>query len=106
MPKQILSWQPKFNTFLQSYLLATCNTLHFYTKKESVIILKNTKLWRKNLAIFHNVKKQRFIFYITHFFLIFVDKGIFFQEYKEMELKTFFIIFNAVSNGKNKTQQK
>ena len=30
---------------------------------------------------------------ITHFFLIFVNKAIFFQKYIEMEFKAFFIIF-------------
>ena len=38
-------------------------------------------------------KKKRFIFLITHLFLIFVDKEIFFQEYIEMELKAVFLIF-------------
>ena len=40
MPKRILSWQSKFNKFLQPYLLARSNIPRFSTKKESVIILK------------------------------------------------------------------
>ena len=46
---------------------------------------------KENLAVFHDVKK-RFIFLITHLFLIFVNKENFFQEYIEMELKLFSII--------------
>ena len=42
------------------------------------------------------------IFLITHLFLIFVNEGIFFQEHIEMELKIVFLIFEEVSNGKNK----
>ena len=38
------------------------------------------------MAIFLDVKKQRFIFFITRLFLIFVNYEIFFQEYIEMEL--------------------
>ena len=34
-------------------------------------------------------------FLIAHLFLISVDKEIFFQEYIEMELKTFFIILEG-----------
>ena len=32
---------------------------------------------------------------MTHLFLIFVNKKVFFQEYIEIELKIFFIIFEA-----------
>ena len=39
--------------------------------------------------------KHRFIFVMTHFLLIFVDNEIFFQEYIELELKAFFIIFEG-----------
>ena len=46
-------WQPKFTNFLQSYLLAISNVLHFSTKKESVIILEMKKFWRKSFYIFH-----------------------------------------------------
>ena len=52
--KQILSWQSKY---LQTYLLAYSDVLHFSTKKEFAIILKMTKFWRKNIAIFYDVKK-------------------------------------------------
>ena len=93
MPKRTLSWQSEFNKFSQTCLLARCNAPRCFAKKESVIILKMTNFWRKNLAIFHDVKKKRFIFFITHLFLIFVNKEIFFQEYILMELKIFFIIF-------------
>ena len=31
------------------------------------------------MAIFHDVKKKRFVFLVTHLFLIFVDKEIFFS---------------------------
>ena len=70
--KGILSWQPKFNKFLQSYLLATSNISHFSTKKESVIILKMTNFRRKNLAVFHNVKKN-VSKWINYLFLKFID---------------------------------
>ena len=45
----------------------------------------------KNLDIFHEVKQE--IDFLKHIFLVFADKEIFFQEYIEMELKTFFIRF-------------
>ena len=55
-----------------------------------------TNFWRKNLDIFRDVKKKKFIFVITHLCLIFVGKeGFFFQEYIEIELKTFFVIFEG-----------
>ena len=95
MPKWILSWQLEYNRFLQSYLLTTSNVPHFATKKESMIMFQMTNFWRKNLDIFHEVKIKRFIFLITHLFVIFVDKETFFQEYIEMESKTFFIIFEG-----------
>ena len=78
MPKQILSLQSKFNKFSQTYLLRRANVLCFSTKMESVIILKMKHFWRKKLAIFHGVKKLRFISFITHLLLIFVNKEIFF----------------------------
>ena len=77
MLKWILSWKPKFNKFLQFYLLSTSNAPHFSTKNKLVIILKITGFWRNNLAIFHDVKK-RFFFLITHLFLIFADMEILF----------------------------
>ena len=40
-------------------------------------------------------KKQRSIFLIKHLFLIFFNKETFFQKYKEMEVKMFFIIFEG-----------
>ena len=42
------------------------------------------------------LKKWTFIFLKTHLFLIFVNMEIFFQEYIEMELKIFFIIFEGI----------
>ena len=95
MPKRTLSWQPEFNKCSQSYLGATFNVPHFATKKESMIMFQMTNFWRKNLDIFHEVKVKRFIFLITHLLVIIVDKEIFFQEYIEMESKTFFIIFEG-----------
>ena len=62
LPKQTLSWQPKFDTFLQSYLLAMSNVPHFSIKKEYVIMLKMINFWKKNLAIFHGVKKTEIYF--------------------------------------------
>ena len=44
-------------------------------------------------------KKYRFIFLVTHLLFIFVDKEIFFQEYTEMKLKKFFIIFEKDGNS-------
>ena len=38
-------------------------------------------------------RQVRFIFLITRLLLMFVDKENLFQEYEEMELKTFFTIF-------------
>ena len=45
------------------------------------------------MDIFHEVKVKRFILLTTHLLVIIVDKEVFFQEYIEMESKTFFIIF-------------
>ena len=95
MPKRILSWQPEFDKCSQSYLAATFNVPHFATKKESMIMFQMTNFWRKNLDIFHEVKVKRFIFLITHLLVIIVDKETFFQEYIEVESKTFFIIFEG-----------
>ena len=53
--RQILSWQSKFSKFLQTYLLTSSNAPHFSTKKESVMILKMTNFWWKN--IFHDARK-------------------------------------------------
>ena len=47
------------------------------------------------MDIFHEVKVKRFIFLTTHLLVIIVDKEVFFQEYIEMESKTFFIIFEG-----------
>ena len=86
MPKQILSWQSKFNKILQTYLLARSNVPRFSTKKESVIKLKMTNfVWCQKTKIF----------FMTHLFLTFVNKEIFFQEYVGMELKIIFIIFEV-----------
>ena len=92
MPKRILSWLSKFIKFLETYLLARSIVLHFSAKKESVNILEMTNFWRNNLAIFHKLKKKRFIFLMTHLFLMFV-KMKFFKEYIEEESKIYFIIY-------------
>ena len=65
-----ISWQTKFHTFFQSYLLATSNVPHFSTKKKSVIILK----MKERFGHF----SWRFTVLVIHLFLIFVDKAIFF----------------------------
>ena len=62
MPKRIPSGQSEFDKFLQSYLLTTSNISYFSTKKGSAIILKMKNFWRKNLGIFHDVKKIEFYF--------------------------------------------
>ena len=62
MPKQILSWQSKFNKSLKMYLFARFNIYHFSSKKEIVIIMKMKNFCRKNLAIYHNVKKLEIYF--------------------------------------------
>ena len=88
MPKRILSWKPEFNKFFQSYLLSTFSISHFPIKKGSVIILKMKNVLRKNLAIFHDVKKIE-IYFSTSTFVSYhlLTNIIFFQEYIEMELK-------------------
>ena len=64
--KKILSWQPKFKKFLQSYLFATSNVPHYFsTRMESVIMLKMTNFWRPNLRTFHDVKKKIYFSYNT-----------------------------------------
>ena len=65
--------------FLQTYFLACSNVPPFFTKKESVIILKMTNICRKSLAIFHNAKKERFMFLIRYLLLIFVNTECFFN---------------------------
>ena len=57
MPKRILQWQSKLSKYLQTYLFARSNVSHLSTWKESVIVLKMTNFWRKNLTIFSDVKK-------------------------------------------------
>ena len=89
---RILSWQSKFNKFLQVYLLAPTDVPHFSTKKGSVIILKMTNFWRKNLAIFHKVKKIE-IYCIYNTFASYKECVL--QEYIEMESKIFSIIFEG-----------
>ena len=71
MPKRMLSWQSKFDKFLQMSLLPPSNVPHFSPKMEYVITLKMINFWRNNLAFFYNIKKKSL-------FLIFVNK-IFFQ---------------------------
>ena len=48
-------YQPDYLNFSCQFLVATYNILNFSTKKESVIILKMANIWRKNVAIFHDV---------------------------------------------------
>ena len=43
------------------------------------------------MAIFHDVKKERFIILITRLFFIFVNNELWFSKYIEMELKIFLI---------------
>ena len=62
MLKRILPSQSKFNKFLQAYLRARSTASHFFTKKESVIILNMKNIWRKNLAVFHDVEKIEIYF--------------------------------------------
>ena len=48
-------------------MLECYNVPHFSTKKEYVIILKMNNFLRKNLAMFHNVKKIEIYFPSTVF---------------------------------------
>ena len=67
IPKRILSWQPKCNKCIQSYLLATSNVSHFSTKKESMIMLKMTNFWWIILTIFHDIKNVEIYFSYNKF---------------------------------------
>ena len=95
MSKRIPSWQPEFNTFLQYYLHASSNLLSISSNYllciESVILFKMTSFWRKNVDIYLDVKKKKFIFLITHLFLIFVDEGIFFPRIYRDGIKSSFL---------------
>ena len=87
MPKRILSWQSKLNKFLRSYLLSAFNVPHFSTKTESAIILRMAKSWRKT---------NRDLFFLYHIcFLHLFTCTFLFQEYIEMEVKTYPIIFEG-----------
>ena len=90
MPKRILSWQSRFDKFLQTYLFARSNAARFSSKKESVIILKMTNFWRKNLAIFHDVKKQRFIFFLHICLLYLLTRNFFFSKIYREAIKNIF----------------
>ena len=71
-----------FPKILQKYFPARSNIHGFSAKKESVIVLKMKNICRKNLAIFHNIKKERFIFLITYLFLTFVKMECFLKIYR------------------------
>ena len=90
----VLSWELKFNTFLQSYLPVTSNVPHFSIKKESGIIMKMTDFWRKHFATFNDVKKIEIYFSNNTFVSYICWQRYFFPVYTELELKTFFIIFD------------
>ena len=96
MPKQILSRQTKFNKFSRSHLISASNVPYFSTKKRYSMILKLKNISRKNLAVFSDIKKQRFFFLRNTFVCYICWQGDFFQEYTTMELKAFFIIFEGV----------
>ena len=63
LPKKLKKMQNKYypdNQNLLSFCRRTSlqfNVPHFSTKKESVMILKMTNFWWKNMAIFHDVRK-------------------------------------------------
>ena len=68
--------------------------------KSNLLLYRKWKTFEgKNWPFFMTSKKYRFIFLVTHLLFIFVDKEIFFQEYTEMKLKTFFIIFEKDGNS-------
>ena len=66
------------------------------TKKESVIVLQMTNFLKKNLAIFHDVKEIDINFSYNIFVYYVYLEGEYFKGYIEMELKTFFIKFEAL----------
>ena len=76
------------------YVLVRSNVPCFFTKRESVTILKMTNFWRENMTFFHDVKKQTNK--KPRLFLIFVNKEIFSQIYGEMEIKIFFITSEGI----------
>ena len=66
------------------------------TKKESVIVLQMTNFLKKNLAIFHDVKEIDINFSYNIFVYYVYLEGEYFKGYIEMELKKFFIKFEAL----------
>ena len=66
------------------------------TKKESVIVLQMTNFLKKNMAIFHDVKEIDINFSYNIFASYVYLEGKYFKGYIEMELKTFFIKFEAL----------
>ena len=66
------------------------------TKKESVIVWQMTNFLKKNLAIFHDVKEIDINFSYNIFVYYVYLEGEYFKGYIEMELKTFFIKFEAL----------
>ena len=53
-------------------------------------MFKMANFWRKNLDIFRDVKKKKFIFVITHLCLIFVGKEGFFSRIYRDRIKNIF----------------
>ena len=84
MPKRKLSRKTEFIKFLQSYLLPTSNSLHFSSKKESLIMFKMTIFWKKKFSHFSWRENKEIYFFITHLFLTVNEKEIIFQEYIDM----------------------
>ena len=79
MPKRILSWQSKFNRFLQTYLFASLHILMLHISllnRNRWLYWKWTNVLRKNLGIFQNVKKIEIYFFITHLLPVFVNKDL------------------------------
>ena len=66
------------------------------TKKESVNEWQMTNFLKKNLAIFHDVKEIDINFSYNIFVYYVYLEGEYFKGYIEMELKAFFIKFEAL----------
>ena len=87
--------------------LCRCTSLHVLMFPISLLKRNLSSYWKwqtfegKISSFFMTLKKWTFIFLKTHLFLIFVNMEIFFQEYIEMELKIFFIIFEGIFEWQN-----
>ena len=90
--------------WLSLFFKAGPNVAHFSTKKESdwKNHIENDKNLKENLASFHDVKKQKFIFLMTYLFLILVNTEFFKNVYRDRISTVFHNIWMTFRTAKTK----